>query len=114
MQRSDVPGGKGLNRRILGLAVPAFGALIAEPLFLLADTVIVGRLGTEPLAGVALAVRDRTGRPSHLYLEWSDGSPLVNSLRFLLLGRGQTATAVHEVLRRAVPRKQDRPFVHVT
>ena len=53
MQRSDVPGGKGLNRRILGLAVPAFGALIAEPLFLLADTVIVGRLGTEPLAGVA-------------------------------------------------------------
>ena len=48
------------------------------------------------------------------YLEWSDGSPLVNSLRFLLLGRGQTATAVHEVLRRAVPRKQDRPFVHVT
>ena len=55
MQRSDVPGGKGLNRRILGLAVPAFGALIAEPLFLLADTVIVGRLGTEPLAGVALA-----------------------------------------------------------
>lgn len=66
------------------------------------------------LAGVALAVRDRTGRPSHLYLEWSDGSPLVNSLRFLLLGRGQTATAVHEVLRRAVPRKQDRPFVHVT
>lgn len=45
----------GLNRRILGLAVPAFGALIAEPLFLMADTVIVGRLGTEPLAGVALA-----------------------------------------------------------
>ncbi|MDO5619191.1 MATE family efflux transporter [Kocuria sp.] len=45
----------GLNRQILGLAVPAFGALIAEPLFLLADTVIVGRLGTAPLAGVALA-----------------------------------------------------------
>lgn len=45
----------GLNRRILALAVPAFGALIAEPLFLLADTVIVGRLGTSPLAGVALA-----------------------------------------------------------
>ncbi|MFL0430657.1 amino acid transporter, partial [Kocuria palustris] len=62
---------------------------------------------------IGQSLRDRTGRPSHLYLEWSDGSPLVNSLRFLLLGRGQTATAVHEVLRRAVPRKQDRPFVHV-
>lgn len=46
---------EGLNRQILGLAVPAFGALIAEPLFLLADSVIVGRLGTDPLAGVALA-----------------------------------------------------------
>lgn len=45
----------GLNRQILALAVPAFGALIAEPLFLLADTVIVSHLGTDPLAGVALA-----------------------------------------------------------
>ncbi|WP_144790220.1 MATE family efflux transporter [Kocuria palustris] len=54
-EHREVPGGRGLNRRILALAVPAFGALIAEPLFLLADTVIVGRLGTEPLAGVALA-----------------------------------------------------------
>lgn len=56
MSRQDErPGGAGLNRRILGLAVPAFGALIAEPLFLLADTVIIGQLGTAPLAGVALA-----------------------------------------------------------
>lgn len=53
--RGRRPGADGLNRRILGLAVPAFGALIAEPLFLLADTVIVGRLGAAPLAGVALA-----------------------------------------------------------
>ena len=44
----------GLARRILALAVPAFGALIAEPLFLLADTAIVGHLGTAPLAGVGL------------------------------------------------------------
>src|SRR5436190_13268422 len=37
------------------LAVPAFGALAAEPLYLLADTAIVGHLGTPPLAGLAIA-----------------------------------------------------------
>ena len=43
-----------LNRQILALAVPAFGALVAEPLFVLGDTAIVGHLGTEPLAGLTL------------------------------------------------------------
>ncbi|MDY6055010.1 MAG: MATE family efflux transporter [Micrococcus sp.] len=40
--------------RVLGLAVPAFGALVAEPLFLMADTAIVGHLGTAELAGVGV------------------------------------------------------------
>ncbi len=35
--------------------MPAFGALIAEPLFLLADSAIVGHLGVDQLAGVGLA-----------------------------------------------------------
>jgi putative MATE family efflux protein len=43
------------DREILRLALPAFGALAAEPLYLLADTAIVGRLGTRPLAGLAVA-----------------------------------------------------------
>jgi putative MATE family efflux protein len=43
------------DRRILALAVPAFGALVAEPLFLLADSAIVGRLGTVELAGLGVA-----------------------------------------------------------
>lgn len=43
------------DREILRLAVPAFGALIAEPLFLLADTAIVGRLGTRPLGALGVA-----------------------------------------------------------
>ena len=38
-----------------GLAVPAFLALIAEPLFLLADSAIVGHLGTAQLAGLGVA-----------------------------------------------------------
>ncbi|WP_246136352.1 MATE family efflux transporter [Leekyejoonella antrihumi] len=42
-------------REILRLAVPAFLALVAEPLFLLADSAIVGHLGTAPLAGLGVA-----------------------------------------------------------
>lgn len=43
------------DREILRLAVPAFGALVAEPLFLLSDAAIVGRLGTAQQAGLAVA-----------------------------------------------------------
>jgi putative MATE family efflux protein len=43
------------DAEILRLAVPAFGALVAEPLFLLADSAIVGRLGTVPLGGLGVA-----------------------------------------------------------
>jgi putative MATE family efflux protein len=37
------------------LALPALGALVAEPLFLLADSAIVGHLGTPELAGLGIA-----------------------------------------------------------
>ena len=43
------------DREILRLAVPAFGALVAEPLFLLADSAIIGHLGTPQLAGLGIA-----------------------------------------------------------
>ena len=43
------------DAEILRLAVPAFGALIAEPLFLLADSAIVGRIGTTALGGLGVA-----------------------------------------------------------
>lgn len=44
-----------VDRQILALAVPSLGALVAEPLFVLVDSAVVGRLGTAPLAGLALA-----------------------------------------------------------
>jgi putative MATE family efflux protein len=47
------PGGQ--RREILRLAVPAFLALVAEPLFLLADSAIIGHLGTTQLAGLGVA-----------------------------------------------------------
>lgn len=43
------------DREIFALAVPAFGALVAEPLFLMADSAIVGHLGTPQLAGLGIA-----------------------------------------------------------
>lgn len=43
------------RREIVRLAVPAFLALIAEPLFLLADSAIIGHLGTAELAGLGVA-----------------------------------------------------------
>ncbi|MFT4285243.1 MAG: MATE family efflux transporter [Protaetiibacter sp.] len=46
---------RAIDRRILGLAVPALGALVAEPLFLATDTALVGHLGVDPLAGLGIA-----------------------------------------------------------
>lgn len=45
---------EGSPRRILGLALPALGVLAAEPLYLLFDAAVVGRLGALPLAGLAV------------------------------------------------------------
>ena len=44
-----------IDREILRLALPAFGALVAEPLYVLADTAVVGHLGTTQLAGLGVA-----------------------------------------------------------
>ncbi|MEJ7833212.1 MAG: MATE family efflux transporter [Nocardioides sp.] len=52
---SDVTAGRQHDREILRLAVPAFLALVAEPLFLLSDAAIVGHLGTPELAGLGIA-----------------------------------------------------------
>ncbi|MGC9440150.1 MATE family efflux transporter [Streptomyces sp. WG5] len=43
------------DRDIIALAVPAFGALVAEPLFVMADSAIIGHLGTAQLAGLGIA-----------------------------------------------------------
>lgn len=45
----------GINREIVRLAVPALGALVAEPLFLIVDAALVGHLGVVPLAGLGIA-----------------------------------------------------------
>ena len=44
-----------LDREIFRLALPTFATLISEPLLLLADSAIVGHLGTDQLAGLGIA-----------------------------------------------------------
>jgi len=46
-----------VDRTIWALAVPALGSLAIEPLYATADTIIVGRLGTTELAGLAIAAQ---------------------------------------------------------
>ncbi len=45
------------DREMFALAIPAMGALIAEPLYVLTDTAIVGNIGTAELGGLGLAAQ---------------------------------------------------------
>ena len=61
MPRESVPPSRdraerrALDREILRLAGPTLAALVAEPLFLLVDTALVGHLGDTELAGLGIA-----------------------------------------------------------
>jgi MATE family, multidrug efflux pump len=46
---------RSVDREVFALAIPALGALAAEPLYVLVDTAIVGHLGTTQLAALAIA-----------------------------------------------------------
>ncbi|GAA1349793.1 MATE family efflux transporter [Falsarthrobacter nasiphocae] len=53
--RGPRPDRAGVSRELLVLAVPALGALVAEPLFVLADTAMIGHLGAAQLGGTGVA-----------------------------------------------------------
>ncbi len=52
---SAPPSNRALDREIFALAIPAFATLVSEPLLLLADSAIIGHLGTPQLAGLGVA-----------------------------------------------------------
>jgi hypothetical protein len=65
------------------------------------------------IAAFLMHVERSTGKPPHVYFHWTEGNPVGNLLRFLVLGEGDVAPLVHEVLRRAVHDPRHRPVVHV-
>ena len=85
---------RAVDREILRLAVPAFGALVAEPLYVLVDTAVVGHLGTEQLAGLAVASSALLGAYA-LFIFLAYGTTAVVSR---LIGAGHDREAAHEAV----------------
>lgn len=82
------------DREIIRLAVPAFGALIAEPLYILADTAVVGHLGTPQLGGLAVASSVLlTGYAVFIFLAYGTTGAVAR-----LIGAGNEREAAHQAV----------------
>ncbi len=67
----------------------------------------------DAIAAILLALRDATGVRPHCHFAWSEGNPVGHQFRYLLLGRGDTAPVVREIIRTSEPDPDSRPGIHV-
>ncbi len=82
------------DREILRLALPALGALVAEPLYVLADTAVVGHLGTPELGGLAVASSILlVGHALFIFLAYGTTGAVSR-----LLGAGDQRRAAHQAV----------------
>jgi hypothetical protein len=66
------------------------------------------------IAALLIQVKQTTGCIPHVYFHWADVDPIINLMRFVFLGEGDTAPLTHEILRRAIKDRTQRPIVHVS
>ncbi|MFN0028806.1 MAG: MATE family efflux transporter [Acidimicrobiales bacterium] len=82
------------DRDLLRLALPALAALVAEPIYVLTDTAMVGHLGTTELAGLAVASAVLlTGYSLCIFLAYGTTSAVGR-----LLGAGQARAAGEQAI----------------
>jgi hypothetical protein len=65
------------------------------------------------IAALLIYLQQSTGCIPHAYFHWTDVNPVVNAMRYIFLGEGDTAPLTHEVLRRAIKDPAQRPVIHV-
>jgi len=88
--------------RVHGVEVDGFRVLRAE-----------SPAAPNSIAAILLALRDATGVIPQAHFEWSEGNPLGHLFRYLILGRGDTAPVVREIIREVEPDASKRPGIHV-
>ncbi|SDK12203.1 Amino acid transporter [Cryobacterium psychrotolerans] len=96
------PSGFSETLRVRGVEIAGYRVLRAE-----------SPAAPNAIAAMLLAMRDASGVRPHAYFEWSEGNPLGHLLRYLLLGIGDTAPVVREILRKSESDPSRRPGIHV-
>ena len=82
------------DREMFTLAIPALGALVAEPLYVLVDTAVIGHIGTPELGGLGLAAQViGTVLSVSLFLAYGTTSAVAR-----LLGAGKGKEAAHQAV----------------
>jgi hypothetical protein len=66
------------------------------------------------IAALLIYLKQGTECIPHVYFHWTDVNPVINGMRYVFLGEGDTAPLTHEVLRRAIKDPAKRPVVHVS